>query len=44
MRDKEHANISHPQMVTECEDKKHRDNNDNEAETNMVTLDKETEK
>ena len=35
------SDITPKAMILECEDTKHRDNNNNEAETNMVTLYKE---
>ena len=36
------SNITPTAMMVECEDTKHGDNNDNETEINLVTLDKET--
>ena len=36
------SDITSIAMMVECEDTKHRDNNDNETEIDMVTLDKET--
>ena len=36
--------IKSPAIMVKCEHKKHKDKNDNETETSLVTLDKVTEK
>ena len=38
------SDISSTSVIVEFEDTKHKYHNDNETETNLVTLDKETEK